>query len=134
MTFPPSSRPLYREVAEALRGLIKDAHFPPGSDLPSELTLSTRFGVGRDAVRDGLALLEREGLIECRRGRRARVAEMRVQEFVMLGAGEVACARMPTEDERRRSDIPVGVPVLVVGDRIYPANVFALVVAGPGVG
>lgn len=50
-----------------LQDILKGA-FPPGSKLPSESDLSDRFGVSRPVVRDALARLRLDGLVEARRG------------------------------------------------------------------
>ncbi|MEK1934072.1 MAG: FadR/GntR family transcriptional regulator [Pararhizobium sp.] len=42
--------------------------FPPGGRLPSESDLCDRFGVSRPVVRDALARLRLDGLVEARRG------------------------------------------------------------------
>ncbi|WP_443183251.1 GntR family transcriptional regulator [Nonomuraea sp. 3N208] len=54
---------VYTQVADRLREQIVTGEFPPGSALPSEAQLCARFGVARNTVRRGLALLEEEGLI-----------------------------------------------------------------------
>jgi DNA-binding FadR family transcriptional regulator len=50
-----------------LQDILKGA-FPPGSRLPSETDLSDRFGVSRPVIRDALARLRLDGLVEARRG------------------------------------------------------------------
>lgn len=54
---------VYTQVADRLREQIVTGELPPGGVLPSEAQLCTRFGVARNTVRRGLALLEDEGLI-----------------------------------------------------------------------
>ncbi|MEU3731399.1 GntR family transcriptional regulator [Streptomyces sp. NPDC033538] len=56
-----------RQLADVLRQQITDDGFADGT-LPDERTLGRRFGASRNAVRDALALLRREGLITRRRG------------------------------------------------------------------
>lgn len=50
-----------------LQDILKGA-FPPGSKLPSESDLCDRFGVSRPVIRDALARLRLDGLVEARRG------------------------------------------------------------------
>lgn len=50
-------------LQDILRGV-----FPPGSKLPSESDLCDRFGVSRPVIRDALARLRLDGLVEARRG------------------------------------------------------------------
>lgn len=47
----------------------------PGSSLPSEAELASRFGVSRLTVREAVKMLEGRGLVELARGRRALVRE-----------------------------------------------------------
>ncbi|MER7053557.1 MULTISPECIES: GntR family transcriptional regulator [unclassified Streptomyces] len=56
-----------RRLADVLRQQITDGGFTDGT-LPDERILGRRFGASRNAVRDALALLSREGLITRRRG------------------------------------------------------------------
>ncbi len=60
--------PLYRRVYQALHRRILDEEWPPGALLPNEPTLAQHFEVSRVTIRRSLAELEREGLIERRRG------------------------------------------------------------------
>jgi GntR family transcriptional regulator len=64
-----SDRPVYRQIADQLRVLIRDGTYPPGTRLPSETELVEDHGVTRVTVRRGLALLEQEGLAEIIRGK-----------------------------------------------------------------
>jgi GntR family transcriptional regulator len=64
----PAREPLYRRVYHALHDQILAEHWPPGSLLPNEPTLAQQFSVSRVTIRRSLAELEREGLIERRRG------------------------------------------------------------------
>lgn len=57
-------------VAEQLRRQIALRLAPPGRALPPERALARLFGVGRATVQRAVALLEEEGLVERRRGRR----------------------------------------------------------------
>jgi GntR family transcriptional regulator len=54
-------------MADVLRQQITDGGFPDGA-LPDERVLGRRLGASRNAVRDALALLCREGLLVRRRG------------------------------------------------------------------
>ena len=64
---------LYMQVAEAIRGEIAAGNPPVGGLLAGEKTLAARYGVGRNTVRDALAILRTEGLIDGRQGYRSRV-------------------------------------------------------------
>jgi GntR family transcriptional regulator len=62
------SKPIYEQVADDLRGEINSGELPPGAQLPTEAELRKRYGTtARSTVRQGLAVLENEGLIVPRR-------------------------------------------------------------------
>jgi DNA-binding transcriptional MocR family regulator len=64
MTIDPASfEPVYRQLARILRDQIRSGELRAGAMVGSEASLSQRFGVGRDAVRDALTALRSEGLV-----------------------------------------------------------------------
>jgi len=70
-TGPPRRRRtprLAEVVADTLRERILTGQLPDGSELPNQERLLDEFGVSKQAVRDGLRILELEGLITVRRG------------------------------------------------------------------
>lgn len=125
---PRSELPVYVQVAAALRGRIAEGDPAPGEELPSEPDLAYEFGVGKDTIRRALAVLRGEGLVETRRGYRSRVRRQPEFERIRITSGALVTARMPTPEERRRWDLPVGVPVLVADASVYPADRYALIV------
>ncbi|MER7281995.1 GntR family transcriptional regulator [Dactylosporangium sp. NPDC000244] len=60
-------RPIASAAAEQLRQAI-DRDFPPGTQLPNEKDLAVRLGVSRNTVREALAQLVLDGLVERRWG------------------------------------------------------------------
>jgi DNA-binding FadR family transcriptional regulator len=56
-------------LAQQIRAAVLLGELPEGSSLPSEKELTDQFGVSRATVREGLRLLEAEGLIATRAGR-----------------------------------------------------------------
>lgn len=70
---PAKQPPKYRRIFETLRGRMAGSDLPPGSVLPSEDVLCAEYGVSRHTLRQALALLERQGLIERRRRAGTRV-------------------------------------------------------------
>ncbi|MEU1194714.1 GntR family transcriptional regulator [Streptomyces sp. NPDC005813] len=60
---------LYQQVAAAIRQAILTGEFEPESLLPSEAQLMTRYGVSRPTVRNAIAALRAEGLIDVRHGK-----------------------------------------------------------------
>ncbi|GAA2135843.1 GntR family transcriptional regulator [Streptomyces synnematoformans] len=60
---------LYKQVAAAIRQAITSGEFEPGSTLPSETQLIERYHVSRPTVRNAIAALRTEGLIEVIHGK-----------------------------------------------------------------
>lgn len=71
-----TSRPLYRQVADELRGQIHRHDLNPGGQLPTEARLMDEYGVSRNTIRLALGLLRSEGLVITGQGRGSFVAEM----------------------------------------------------------
>jgi GntR family transcriptional regulator len=69
----------YRSIAAELTRRVGAAEYPPGSLLPSEADLAAEFGVTRMTVRQALAGLASQGLIERRHGHGTVVAPVRLQ-------------------------------------------------------
>lgn len=63
-----AEQPKYLQVADVLRGEIADGVFRDGQALMTEEELRLRFGVSRQTVRQAIALLEDDGLVDRRRG------------------------------------------------------------------
>jgi DNA-binding FadR family transcriptional regulator len=66
-------RKLSHEVLDRLLAGIEAGDYAPGSQLPSERELMTRFGVGRPAIREAMQTLQQMGIIRITHGERARV-------------------------------------------------------------
>lgn len=66
--------PVWKAIANALRGDLAEGRYAPGDRLPTEAALADRFGVNRHTVRHGISALVEEGLIRTRRGAGAFVA------------------------------------------------------------
>ncbi|WBB63497.1 GntR family transcriptional regulator [Streptomyces sp. WMMC500] len=60
---------LYQQVAAAIREAILSGEFEAGAPLPSETQLIARYQVSRPTVRNAIAALRAEGLIEVRHGK-----------------------------------------------------------------
>ena len=55
-------------VTAALLSLIRTGDYPPGSRLPSEMSMAKSFGVSRTVIREAVSRLKSEGLVESRQG------------------------------------------------------------------
>jgi GntR family transcriptional regulator len=64
-----SDRPVYRQIADLLRDAIARGEFPPGAKLPSERVLMEQHQTSRVTVRQAIAVLGAEGLINVEHGR-----------------------------------------------------------------
>lgn len=62
------SRTLVSRLADSLREAIKAGEFAPGSRLPSEAQLTEAHGVSRTVVREAIAALRADRLVEARQG------------------------------------------------------------------
>ncbi len=68
-----SSTPAYRLVAEAIEKQILSGQIRPGDPIGTEAELVRQFGVNRSTVREGIRLLEHDGLIRRESNRRLSV-------------------------------------------------------------
>ena len=64
---------LSEQVAKFLASEIEKGSFQPGETLPSEAELSSRFEVSRTVIREALARLKYDGLLESRQGSKCKV-------------------------------------------------------------
>lgn len=64
----PASKSLTQHVMEALVDQISSRRLRPGDKLPSEREMIAQFGVSRTVVRDAIARLREQGLVESRQG------------------------------------------------------------------
>ncbi|KAA2314316.1 FadR family transcriptional regulator [Pseudooceanicola sediminis] len=65
---PRGKRNLVASVAGHLRSQITDGAFQPGDKLPSESQLTTEFSVSRTVIREAIATLRADHLVEPRQG------------------------------------------------------------------
>jgi len=59
---------LVGQVAKSLREAVTSGPYKPGDKLPSEASIATSHGVSRTVVREAIAALRSDGLVEPRRG------------------------------------------------------------------
>jgi GntR family transcriptional regulator len=118
--------PLYLQIYDELRREIRSGGLPAGASLGPQRALSRRFGVTLMTLRQGLARLERDGLIRRRHGLGTFVAPdgppsidydiLSLQSF----AGDLAARGEPVETR-----------LLAVGSRRPPGAVAAALGGGP---
>ncbi len=73
--------PAYELIFQALEQRILAGVLKPGDRLPVESDLAASFGVNRSTVREGIRLLEREGLLRRVNGKRLEVSLPRYQDL-----------------------------------------------------
>lgn len=69
----------YIQLASALRTEIREGVYKATNRLPTEMQLATQYNVSRQTVRQALALLSQEGLIEKRQGSGSHILDASVQ-------------------------------------------------------
>ena len=72
------NKPMYRQIADALREKIHAGELKPGDALPTESSLQEAFSVSRVTVRQALKRLTEEQIIESIQGSGSYVKEERV--------------------------------------------------------
>jgi GntR family transcriptional regulator len=72
--------PIYLKIANGLRSFIQGGVLAQGKCLPPERVLCSQYGVSRMTLRQAYDRLEREGLIECQRGRGTFISISKVQK------------------------------------------------------
>lgn len=73
---------VYKQIADELRDRISSGQLAPGDDVPTEAELALQWSTSRGPIRNALAALRQEGLIETTRGRPARVRERKAHQAV----------------------------------------------------
>ena len=82
MSLATRGRPLYRRIEEDLRARIRSGDLAPGAQVDTELSLMERYGVSRATVRQALAVLIANGMLEVRRGLGTYVALSRFEHTI----------------------------------------------------
>lgn len=80
---------LSSQVADTIRGQIEAGYYAPGDKLPTEPALIDKFGFSRTVVREAIAVLRADGLVESRHGSGVFVIEPRqIDPGLRLFTGE----------------------------------------------
>lgn len=61
--------PVYRQLAAILRAQIESGELAPGRPVPSERTLTQRYGIAVGTVKKAVEVLRSEGLVHTVTGR-----------------------------------------------------------------
>lgn len=71
--FRRDRRPRYQQIADDLRAQITNGRYTPGDQLPSLVELCHTYRVSKVTAGNALAVLDQEGVIAVRHGRRSIV-------------------------------------------------------------
>jgi GntR family phosphonate transport system transcriptional regulator len=104
--------PVYMRIAIELRQNIKDGVYQVGQRIPTEESLSLRFGVNRHTLRRAVSLLTAEGLLRVDQGRGTFVADTPIRypigERVRFNESLKAQGREPSYQILRVVELPAG--------------------------
>ncbi len=92
-------------IADQIRRDIAAGRLTAGDRLPTELKLSEMFGVSRTVVREAIAQLRNEGLVESRQGVGAFVVDADKRRLIQFGTDSL------TDPEHFRSLFQLRVPL-----------------------
>ena len=81
------AEPMYRQIADDLRGKIDSGEIAHGAQLPTEIELMDEYSASRNTVRDAIKLLTTRGLVETRPGQGTFVVE-KINPFVTTLTGD----------------------------------------------
>jgi DNA-binding GntR family transcriptional regulator len=98
------ANPMYRQIAETLRGEIESGELRPGQQLPTEIELRERFDASRNTVRDAIKWLTTLGLVGTRPGQGTFVVE-KIDPFVTTLSGDPTGPGGGTEGATYRSEV-----------------------------
>lgn len=113
---PVAPVPLHRQLRDWIADSLVRQAVPPGTMLPGEYALCRDFGVSRTVVRQALAQLEDDGIIERVKGKGTFVARRRIPErlaHTLIGLYEEAAARgAQVRSEVRRLEWVIPAPAV----------------------
>ena len=111
----------HESVADQIRRHIELRLIGSGEALPSERELASLFGVGRTTVQHALRLLERDHMVETRRGRSGGTFVSQPADDAQVRAGVIQRIRRRRDDIEQilvyRSTLEPGVAALAAGAR-----------------
>jgi len=71
-------RPIYAQIAAAVKEQIREGSLKPGDELPGVRELADSLGINLHTVHRAYRMLKDEGIIYLRLGQRARIAPLRL--------------------------------------------------------
>ena len=98
------ANPMYRQIAEDLRGQIEAGVLPPGGRLPTELELRDKYNASRNTVRDAIKWLSTLGLVATRPSQGTFVVE-KIDPLITTLSGDPKTGFGCGEGTRYRSEV-----------------------------
>lgn len=89
----PVKQPAYQRIQQKIQDYIRRKKLAPGEILPSERELARTHGVSLMTARSALAALERQGIVERRRGAGTFVAVPRIEYNKLISTTELMASR-----------------------------------------
>ena len=83
------AKPLHKKVAAMVSREIAAGRFRPGDRLPTEHKLAQTFEVSRNVVREAIACLRSDGVVESRQGLGAFIVQPELRQAIRIDAGEL---------------------------------------------
>jgi len=99
--------PMYRQIAEDLRGKIEMGEIAQGAQLPTEIELMEQYDASRNTVRDAIKLLTARDLVETRPGQGTFVVE-RIKPFVTTLTEDPVTSRGGGEQDVYIAEVQAG--------------------------
>src|SRR2546430_8259496 len=99
--------PMYRQIAEDLRGKIERGEIAQGAQLPTEIELMEQFDASRNTVRDAVKLLISRALVETRAGQGTFVVE-KINPFVTTLTSDPETGRSGGEGDVYIAEVEAG--------------------------
>jgi GntR family transcriptional regulator len=130
-----SGRPLYLQIVDQLAAAIKREEYRAGELLPSERRLRESYDVARGTVRQAIAELNRQGLVDVRHGTGVFVREgppLRRKAFDRFARAHREAGKAAYLAELDGSGLTPAVEVLKVGPQAPPAGIAEQLDLDPG--
>ncbi len=83
------AEPLHKKVAAMISREIAAGRFRPGDRLPTEHELAQTFEVSRNVVREAIACLRSDGVVDSRQGLGAFVVQPELRQAIRIDADEL---------------------------------------------
>ncbi|WP_204039345.1 GntR family transcriptional regulator [Acrocarpospora phusangensis] len=109
-----SHTPIYLQLAQGLREMIRAGELPQGHEFPGEFAMAKQYGVGREAVRKALAVLRQEGIVATKKGEASYVRVQPERNELPVGRRTRVWFRQTTPEERIEMGLDEGVGLAVV--------------------